>query len=1010
MSHPTRRDAPGDRPDGDGSPGREPVARDGPPWRPYSLVQALRRARAHPGTRHLVLAWIVITLLAIWLGMVQVREGWNAFPIAIGELRFFFTFYPPLILAVCLLFWLGLLWAVIPAYLATYILSIYSGMAVEWAILFALADPLSLYVYAIIYRAAPLRIDLRTFSSFFWFATVSLVGALAGSAASFIWSWARGLGVEQTFAIWQGWWIGGFLQATLINAPLLMLLTPSIERAKSRLFRPPPRPEATLGWLTTAVIVCAAIVAAFLLVMTEQAQYRTAVALAAGVPGVVMRAVRTAAESWRLIAWTALLLVCATAVGGILLASHWNTSLLRAVRTRTAALRVSQERLRRILEIDPAGILLLDRRGRIVYANATAQHILGRSRDALRGLALGPPVWRLATPDGETIPADAGPITQVIRTGERVAESEIRIEDGKRPPRVLVLAAAPLHTARGAPTGIVASFTDVTETRRAMQQIRENEQLLRQVAENIHGVFWVSTPGLDRVLYVNPAYEKIWGRDIEALYRDPQAWLDAVHPEDRDRVAASNRALERGEEVLLDYRIIRPDGTVRWVRSHGTPVRDENGVVYRFVGTTEDITERRVEEEAERFLSDASRALAASLSFEQTLDTLAELAVPRLADWMILYGAEATAFRRLATAHSEPAGRELLHRLAEIPLDPQRPHPVIRSMRTGEPTLIADVSDAYLEEISPNAAYLETLRELEPKSGVALPLVARGHTLGAIALVRSRGRRYAAADLDYLVEFAYRVGLALDNARLYEEAQAANRAKADFLAVMSHELRTPLNAIIGFADLLKAEVSGPVNDKQRRQLERIVASANHQLRLIDEILTYARMEAGWERISVASADLRGIVASAAAVAEPLARNKGLDFRVDLPAAPIQIRTDGDKLRQILWNLLSNAVKFTEKGAVTVRARPERGGAVLEVRDTGIGIAPEEQARIFEPFVQIEAVLTREKGGTGLGLAVARRLARMLGGDITVESRPGVGSTFTVHVPSLPAQTAAGLVA
>jgi signal transduction histidine kinase len=235
------------------------------------------------------------------------------------------------------------------------------------------------------------------------------------------------------------------------------------------------------------------------------------------------------------------------------------------------------------------------------------------------------------------------------------------------------------------------------------------------------------------------------------------------------------------------------------------------------------------------------------------------------------------------------------------------------------------------------------------------------------------------------------------------EAERATRAKSDFLAVMSHELRTPLNAIIGYGSLLADEIPGPVNDGQRRQLERIGSSARHLLALIDEVLTLSRIELGEEGVVIAPVSVATLVEDAAAMVEPQARAKGLDFVVTLPGESAVVETDAAKLRQALVNLLGNAVKFTDQGAVRLRVTvPTRDGDpfVFEVEDTGVGIAEEYLERVFDSFWQVDQAHSRKVGGVGLGLHITRQLVRLLGGDVSVTSSVGRGSCFTLRLPRL----------
>ena len=231
------------------------------------------------------------------------------------------------------------------------------------------------------------------------------------------------------------------------------------------------------------------------------------------------------------------------------------------------------------------------------------------------------------------------------------------------------------------------------------------------------------------------------------------------------------------------------------------------------------------------------------------------------------------------------------------------------------------------------------------------------------------------------------------------EAEAANRAKADFLATMSHELRTPLNAIGGYAELMEMGIRGPVTAQQVEDLSRIQASQRHLLGLVNEVLNYARIETGTVRYQLADVPLAGVVASVEPLVAPQLAAKGLAFSTAVGDPAPVARADREKVRQVLLNLLSNAVKFTDApGRVDVACAVEGDRVLVRVRDTGIGIAAEELERVFEPFVQVNASLTRTHEGTGLGLAISRDLARGMGGDLTVESTPGEGSVFTLVLP------------
>ncbi|MFW5951887.1 MAG: sensor histidine kinase, partial [Gemmatimonadota bacterium] len=230
------------------------------------------------------------------------------------------------------------------------------------------------------------------------------------------------------------------------------------------------------------------------------------------------------------------------------------------------------------------------------------------------------------------------------------------------------------------------------------------------------------------------------------------------------------------------------------------------------------------------------------------------------------------------------------------------------------------------------------------------------------------------------------------------KAFAAERAMSErsrFFASLSHELRTPINAVIGYNHLLQEQIFGDLSEKQKDALEKANRSAQHLLELVDDILDISKIEAGKVEVVTDEVDLAALARDTATSVQIQARKKGIELRVQTPAE-LLVETDSARVRQILLNLLSNAVKFTQEGSVTLRLLDSDGVVALEVEDTGPGIAPEDQERVFDEFEQ--AGPGSDSSGTGLGLAISRRLAELLGGDLELESEPGAGSTFTLTLP------------
>lgn len=345
---------------------------------------------------------------------------------------------------------------------------------------------------------------------------------------------------------------------------------------------------------------------------------------------------------------------------------------------------------------------------------------------------------------------------------------------------------------------------------------------------------------------------------------------------------------------------------------------------------------------------------------------------------------------------------ELVEPFRKFPLTSH--FPMADAIRTGQPVVLRNSSDR-INMYPELAAVAEQVGE---GATAAIPLIVNDRVIGGIGFQFDLGATgLGPDDIEFMNALAQQFAQAAERARLYEaekqarmEAEEANRAKTEFLTMMSHELRTPLNAIGGYADLIIAGIRGPVTEEQVTDLARIKRSQRNLLSLINDILNYAKLQAGTVGVASSALNLADLVAGAEALVTPQLLEKHLDYRFQAPSPEDCVaQGDPDKVEQIILNLLSNAIKFTETGdMIEVSVDCHDDWVIAKVRDTGAGIAADKIEAVFEPFVQLNRTKTSGNVGTGLGLSISRDLARLMGGDLSLESLPNVGSTFSLRLP------------